>query len=339
MLRILVVGGYSDREYEEEMTAFGRALGQEIIRQGHVLVSANRVDFDEIVAEGARGVCNESAIECDSRILSYVMKYQGKPRFSFGRVIRSQETSWDPGKRKTPRAPGPFRRADAVVLVKGGRTTNRAAFWARSRGCPLLPVAYFEGTAERIYLQELDRFDERYADWVEKLDYEALSELSSNWNGQAAKLVNLAEKLVVSSSVVVSMSYSSDRETSTALDNTFKSIGFVCKDYGYVAQKVSERNVGRGERILPAILRRIEQSGFVVLDLTDLSPNVIHEVGFVQGKQKEHLLTARKGTVLPFNLKDEPVLFWDPIDQDGLRRRLDEKIRDIATRQGRDPNG
>lgn len=35
-LKILVMGGFGDGANQEEMTAFGRALGEEIVSQGHL---------------------------------------------------------------------------------------------------------------------------------------------------------------------------------------------------------------------------------------------------------------------------------------------------------------
>ncbi len=332
MLNILVVGGFAGREDEEAMKSFGSALGSEIARQGHRLVSANRGEFDGVVAEAMKNACEERARPVEKRIISYVMEGQ-KPYFKFGTSLRSNNPSWDPGKMKGNEPPGIFKEADVVILIKGGQTTRRAADWSRRAKLPLLPVDYFGGTASEVLKQEYDHFEEKYSGLVDRLTYDSLREIGEDWKKKARKIVDLAENIVTSDSVVVCMSYSEDPSISLELQNLVESFRIVCKEYNYECDPVSEENVT--DRLLPEILHRIRLSAFLIVDLTELKPNVFYELGYAEGRGKPIVVTARKDTELPFDVKDMPVLFWDAVNQMQLRSKLEKKVREIASIHGR----
>ncbi len=330
-LNVLVVGGFADGAGQEEMTSFGQSLGAEIIRQGHTLVSGNRSEFDQVVADAAKEACGEADVPVDERIVSYVLADQD-PFFAFGRQLKSQLTSWDPGK-GIDFIPEPVQMADVIFLVKGGTGTRRAAHWGQFTNRPLLPITYFGGAAADIYKSEFQKFEGKYADFVDKLAYQTLNEIGKDWDLQSKRIVSLAEDLTSSESVVVAMSYSGDQETLTQLDNLFESFQIVCQEFRYRCERITEQNTK--DRILPTILRKIELCGFLIVDLTDLKPNVFYELGFANGLNKNVVATARNGTELPFDVKDIPVTFWDPIDQKKLRSDIKERVELIAELQGK----
>ena len=62
----------------------------------------------------------------------------------------------------------------------------------------------------------------------------------------------------------------------------------------------------------------------MIADVTEIKPNVFYEIGFAQGLGKEVILTAKKGTQLPFDLADLPVVFWHTHAE--LREQLNKRI-------------
>jgi hypothetical protein len=90
-----------------------------------------------------------------------------------------------------------------VILVGGFEGTFRAANWARIANKPLLPFTYFGGAAQKVYDQELNDFDEKYAGLVTRLEYEELNSVKNDWSEHAANLVALAEKIAESRRVLV----------------------------------------------------------------------------------------------------------------------------------------
>lgn len=327
MLRILVAGGFNEEDSEslKEQQEFARALGKEIIDQGHILLNACLTSFDLVIAESANERVKEIGEDPIKRIISYVLPGQNFAH-QFGNVLQSQLQNWELGSPKL-RVPEPIQLADAIILVGGFEGTYRAANWARIAKKPLLPITRFGGTAEQVFAEELDDFEVRYGARVSRSDYENLSQLKSPPDVFAKTIVALAEMARTSRSVFVVMSFAEDPALVDAL-NTFKE---VCKEFSYVCERVDEGSTV--PRILPEILKRIAGCAFTIVDLSVQSPNVYYELGYAEGQGKPVIVTAKKGTVLPFDAKDIPVCFWE--NQTGLRSTLSKKVEEIAKTQGR----
>jgi len=60
------------------------------------------------------------------------------------------------------------------------------------------------------------------------------------------------------------------------------------------------------ERIIPRIIDGIRRAALVIADVSEARPNVYYDVGLAHGMRKEVILTARRGTVLPFDVTDIP---------------------------------
>jgi hypothetical protein len=322
-MRLLVAGGFDANNVEqtERIQAFGRALGAGIIEHGHVLLNGCRTEFDTCVAEAAHAKLEEMRDpQPDKRVISYVLSGL-TPSHSVGTIIRSQLADWELGQ-ATFYIPEQLQEADAVILVGGFDGTFRAANWARIARKPLLPFTAFGGAAEEIYKQELRDFDTKYSGLVEKLEYEQLNSVKSDWTEHATDVVALAEKVAESRSVLVIMSYAERDE----LEDTYATFKDVVEKLGRKCDLVNEKNAEY--RILPEILERIRRAGFVIVDLTDLRENVFYELGYADGLGKRVIVTAKKGTELPFDVKDIPTIFWG--GQQQLRRDLEERILTVV---------
>jgi hypothetical protein len=333
MLNIAIVGGFGEQPDADSppLVEFCQALGREIADRGHTLLGGAQTTLDQIVAAAA--VERLSGDVSTQRIQSWIAKGQ-KPVHSIGRIINSGRRSWDPGD-SVRGVPEPIDRADVVVLIGGFQGSRRAYWWASSAHKPVLPVAYFGGAAEEIYERELEAFDRKYGRRLRKEDYEQLNEVGSDYVLKAKRIVQLAEDIAHSQEVTVAMSYTQDDPTATQLVNLFDAYEHACKNSGYICRKVTEKNTER--MITHEIITSISQAAFVIVDLTELRPNVMYELGFSEGLEKPTIITARNGTDLPFDIKDRPVLFWHPENLKSLREGLEEKIKPIALRQGKRP--
>jgi hypothetical protein len=327
MLKIFVGGGFNedDANIKAEQQEFARELAKEIVDQGHILLSSCITDFDAEIAQSANEYVVAGGGNPFERIYSYVLAGQ-KPIYDFGNIRKSQLQNWDISSRRL-RVPEPIALADAVILVGGFEGTHKAANWARIAKKPLLPITRFGGTAEEVYSEELDDFENRYGAHVSKGEFENLAQLKSPLPAFAKTVVSLAEKTRTSRSVFVVMSFADKPELTDALES-FKS---VCKEYGYECSIVSEKNTS--QRILPEIWKRIKGCAFVIVDLSDDRPNVYYELGFAEGLGKPIIVTAKEGTDLPFDTKDIPVCFWN--GQTALKEALSGKVKEIAEMQGR----
>jgi nucleoside 2-deoxyribosyltransferase len=110
------------------------------------------------------------------------------------------------------------------------------------------------------------------------------------------------------------------------VEDAFDSFVQVCESLDYRCERITEQNAG--ERILPGILERIERAAFVIVDITDLRPNVFYELGYADGLGKKVVLTAKQGTELPFDVKDMPTIRWS--GQRQLRDDLKQRIINVV---------
>ena len=337
-LNILVAGGSTWKEEslipEDQVVQFGSCLGEQIMSQGHNLLSGCETELDKAVGEAAYDYLSKAKkaeAEIQRRMTSYL--FPGKQQIhNRGTIVRSNVSDWDiRGLEPTP--PELIREADVVILLGGFFGTFQAANWARLERKPLLPFAIFGGAAKEVYKVESSQFEKSYATRIERIEYErvlnAASTASTDWKALASQAINLAEKLVTNSGVFVIMSFA---EKGEYLD-LYAAIQRACEKYDYEAQRVDEANLLR--RIVPEIRRQIRQSAFVVADVTEGKPNVFYELGFADGLGKEVIFVAKAGTELPFDIKDEPVVFWGDNSFKEFEEKLKKSVEEIGAWQGR----
>jgi hypothetical protein len=248
------------------------------------------------------------------------------PAHTFGNVRTSQLVDWELGNPRL-RVPEPIDSADAVIVVGGFLGTHRAANWARINAKPLLPIPRFGGAAEKIYSEELQSFGDLYSSKITKNEFENLAQLTSAPEEFVRTIISLAEKLQSSKSVLVVMSFSAD----PALSDAYESFKEICSEFGYECSRIDEGS--DVPRIMPELLQRLAQCAFCVVDITEEKANVYYELGYAEAAKRPAIVTARKGTTLPFDVKDIPVLFWE--NQKGLKEQLRRRIKAIAEKQGR----
>ena len=322
-MNILVAGGFDPDhpEQERKIEDFCTALGTEIIAKGHVLLNGCRTQLDSLIAKAAfEKLVAQGDPEPDKRVISYALSGI-EPVHGYGTILRSRLADWEIAK-ESFYIPEQVREADVVVLVGGFEGTFRAANWARIAQKPLLPFTGFGGAAARIYDQELNDFDQKYRGLLDRLEYEQLNSVKADPSEHAATIVGLAEKVAESRSVIVIMSYA-DRSD---LIDAYDSFREVAEQLQYTCDRVTEENADG--RIVPDILSRIERAAFAIVDLTDLRPNVFYELGYADGLKKKVVVTAKKGTDLPFDVKDVPTIFWE--SQKKLKEDLRARIQSIV---------
>jgi hypothetical protein len=108
-MRIYVGGSLRNVPVDAELCcSFARALGVEIVKQGHYLLSGCRSTLDEEIAKAAHNwlLANDSA-NAEERIISYCLKGD-RPIHNLGRVSSSALPDWQMNHPKlSSRACGP----------------------------------------------------------------------------------------------------------------------------------------------------------------------------------------------------------------------------------------
>lgn len=118
-----------------------------------------------------------------------------------------------------------------------------------------------------------------------------------------------------------------------ALEDILDAIKDGASKCGVTAERIDEAH--SNEPITARMLGAIEMAEFVVVDLTHARPNVFYEAGYAQGLGKTPIYTARKGSEIPFDVRDYPVLIYSNMRE--LRVLLSERI--AAVRAGRSHRG
>jgi hypothetical protein len=98
---------------------------------------------------------------------------------------------------------------------------------------------------------------------------------------------------------------------------------------GVTAERIDQDQ--SNEPITKRMLSAIDEAAFVIVDLSHPRPNVYYEAGYAQGLGKTPVYLARKGTEIPFDLKDYPVILYPNMRE--LKASLGERLK--AIRSGR----
>jgi len=94
---------------------------------------------------------------------------------------------------------------------------------------------------------------------------------------------------------------------------------------GVHAERIDEPQ--SNERITDRILESIQRAEYVIVDLTDSRPNVFFEAGYAHGIGKIPIYFARHGTMIEFDLKDYPVLFFRNLKE--LKDSIEKRIKGL----------
>jgi hypothetical protein len=313
-MRIFVGGSLRDVPRDPGLCReFVRALGVEIVKHGHVLLNGCRSSLDQEIATAAHEWLVSNAGNPRGQIVSYCLK-SDTPVHALGTVRHSALLDWQMNHSELE-VPEQINLADATIFVAGGDGTFWSKNWASFGRKLIVGVPRFGGAGETIYTHELKRL--REASPLVAEDYETLNSLSASMPEFAQEVVRFVERFVTPTDVFVVMSYKRE------FRDVFASCREVCREFKFDAQRTDEST--SLERIVPRIEAGIRKSAFVIADVTELSPNVFYEVGYAKGLGKDVIVTARKGTQLPFDVGDMPAIFWEIQEdlKDGLRRCLE----------------
>jgi hypothetical protein len=205
--------------------------------------------------------------------------------------------------------------AGATIFVAGSDGTFWAKNWASFARKLILGIPRFGGAGETIYNNELKYLRETSPIVAE--DYETLNSLSGNVSDFAKEVISLIEQLATPRKVFTIMSFKNE------FCDVFHSCEEVCIEFKFKAERTDETT--SLERIVPRIETGIRKSAFVIADVSEKSPNVFYELGYAKALGKDVIVTAKKGTQLPFDVNDMPTIFWETQEdlKEGLRKCLD----------------
>ena len=99
-----------------------------------------------------------------------------------------------------------------------------------------------------------------------------------------------------------------------AVDNFYQEVvkTFVEDELGYDLVVVDGKQSYEYGRIDEEIFRRLHRSNFVIADLTGSRPNCYLELGYALGRGLQTMVTAKAGTVHPFDIATLAAHHWEP---------------------------
>ena len=323
MANLLVVG--SVEVIDSNITKFVQYLAEDIVDQGHTLLNGCINELDATIAKFAYERLTTKEIDPNSRILCYVCT-GSKPVHNYGSIFKSRLSHIRLAQKRLE-VPEIVKLADAIILIGGTEGTMLVANWGRIDNTPLFPITAFGGTAELTYHEEIGHFSPSYSKNISQIEYELLNQISLDWKKIAMQIVSLVEKCMSSKYVFAIMPFSKN----SRYEDAYESFKEVCTKFQYECSRVDDSNTTN--RIIPEIFDRIKRSAFIIADLSEQKPNVYYELGYAHGLNIPVVVTAFKDTLLPFDVRDIPTIFWE--SQQQLKKNLIQKISEIALKQGR----
>lgn len=82
----------------------------------------------------------------------------------------------------------------------------------------------------------------------------------------------------------------------------------ICQEYGY--HVVRADNIYKNGLIIEDITKSIIESKLIIADITPQNPNVYYEVGYSHALNKNTILLAEEGVILPFDIAPYRVIFY-----------------------------
>ena len=160
---------------------------------------------------------------------------------------------------------------------------------------------------EKFMLAMIDFIRFNYNDHIQKLIVEPLSK----WLEQQGFGDFVAQKVFVAMWFDDSMKEARD------------AIKEAISDCGYTANIIDEKE--HNHDIVPEILHEIDNSKFMVSDLTGNRGGVYYEAGYAKGIGKEVVFTAKAGEKTHFDVAQVNTIFWK--NENELKDRLIKRIK------------
>ena len=110
------------------------------------------------------------------------------------------------------------------------------------------------------------------------------------------------------------------------LEDVLDAIKEAARRCGLHAERVDEPQYN--ERVTDRILESIQKAQYVIVDLSRSKPNVFFEAGYAHGIGKLPVYVAEHGTLLEFDLKDYPVIFYKNMKE--LKEKLERRLHAIS---------
>ena len=272
-------------------------------RQGRFRVSVSQRGLEKI-PDARRALWAKCANRSDFELTTI------RPGWKFGGALRAQQVGM----------------GDVLVTLSGGAGVEHLVELYRDEGKPVVPIGGDLGAITNDGRGGSSSLHERALHEVE-----GFFQLRDGAGGAAARLADLHVERTTDSRALAAKvtSLLKDLRPPRAfyvrlLDHESEQFGAVERFFREVADPVvtemgfTSHEVGR-DRPLAAfinveIFEGLHRASLVVVDLTDVRPNCMMELGYALGRRRRTVISAMRGTTLPFDQDKLPTYFWDEFD-------------------------
>ncbi|MEM7087038.1 MAG: hypothetical protein AAF489_12690 [Bacteroidota bacterium] len=307
-MKIFVGGSLREIEKNAEVCdQFVNRLGELIVERGHLLLNGCRGSLDKMIAESAAAWLQKEGRNTQDYIHSYILEGEEEKQIhEVGRIFISELKDWEMQSVGLD-IPEQINMADVTIFIGGSEGTLKAANFARMAQKPILGIGMFGGAGYDLNKYERPYFENKYASFLSgKLSYANLNQFTKDADYLADLVVSFCEDLERSNTVFTIMSFKDE------YDDVFETFSRICESQDFVAIRTDhDPNL---TPITSRILEGIQNSDFVIADVSEKSPNVFYEIGYARGINRPVIITAKEGTELPFDIKDLPVIFYDRLN-------------------------
>lgn len=305
-MKIFVSGSLRNIEKNQDLCEkFVEKLGETIVKRGYILLTGCSGSLDEKIAKSA-GACLKNDNDRNQLIHSYLAEDQENEKaHNVGRITLSELKNWNMEQIGSV-VPEQIKFADVTIFIGGKEGTIKGSNFSKNEGKPILGIGTFGGAGKQINKEYRDDFEKKYSNLIQPLSYDDLNQITEDVDSFANDIVNICEKIVRSTDVFCIMSFKAEYED---VYGVFKAI---CEENELKAIRTDhDPNINP---ITNRILEGINKSNFVIADVSEMSPNVFYEIGYAHGIKRPVIITSKKNTELPFDIKDFPVIFYDRLN-------------------------
>lgn len=229
--------------------------------------------------------------------------------------------------------------SEALIILGGGEGAEHLYSLYISQGKPVIPLnipigsSYSDGISKKeaagvfLYDKAVDnpnrfipRSDENTASKLIELNYE-------NWKDDpeayVKKIIDFL-KIYIKPQVFYVRLLNEDNDDYQLVEAFFRDVvdpvvkekNYIIKDMGSSETQEAFLNI--------EIFKQINDSLIIIADLTDVRPNCCIETGFAFGLKKKVILTAKRGTNIPFDAEAIDCYFWNPDAETSLETKRKE---------------
>jgi hypothetical protein len=222
-------------------------------------------------------------------------------------------------------------RGDILLVLGGGAGGEHLAELYRAEGKPVVPVYTEVGS-----LNEDGNGGSRFLHECALADTDGFVRLRDGTGSAAARLreLRLSKETDARQLAALTANLLDDLQPRRAfyvrvLDTGHPEFGAVEQFFRHVVDGVvTERGFapyemggGRPEAAFMnvEIFEGLHRAGVVIVDLTGVRPNCMMELGYALGRSRRFVISAKKGTALPFDQDKLPTYFWNEAETaDGI---------------------